>query len=341
MMKICKFLLFLLLPASLIYAQQDSALLEKIKNLDVSLTSLDESDEDLYEVSVSFQSFYDELSPDGEWILITKDEINQELNDGEGQSFSSSMQDNENGVFIWKPAANKEAGWHPYTNGKWVYTNQGWLWASDYNWGWAVYHYGRWWHSNNYGWVWLPGYVWAPAWVSWRIADEHIGWTPLSPKAKWKTDDGVTADNYKYNSKAEDWVFVKKSDFDNEITKNNVIDRKQNKELLMNSKKVLDIRRQNSRIINKGPDVSDIEKFTGRKINEKSIELQNRRVKTAVTDNDVKLYKESFKQYKKDAKGKISKIDKPKKFKKSPKIKKLIRKKIIERRRLPQRTIRP
>ncbi|RPI14111.1 MAG: hypothetical protein EHM58_17135 [Ignavibacteriae bacterium] len=331
MFKISKFLLFLLFPASLLFAQQDSALLEKIKNIDVSLTSLEEVDEDLYEVSVSFQSFYDELAADGEWIQISKEEINEDLLEGEGQSFSGFMQNDDEGVFIWKPAINKDADWHPFTNGKWVYTNQGWLWASDYKWGWAAYHYGRWWNSKNYGWVWLPGYVWAPAWVSWRISDEHIGWVPLSPKAKWKPEDGITTDNYNYKNKEADWVFVKKSDFDNDITKANIIDRKQNKELIKNSKKVLEIKKENSRMVNRGPDVNDIKKHTGRDIKEKIIDYKYQRNKPSIGINDVKLFKENFKKYEKDAKGKVNNLDKPKKYKKSLKIKMMLKKKFKER----------
>jgi hypothetical protein len=328
MFKINNFLLFLLLPVTLIYSQQDSALIEKIKNIDISLTSMDEADEDLYMITVSFQSFYDELSPDGEWILITKEEIDKDLIDGEGQSLSALMQDNEDGVFIWKPSDNSDADWHPYTNGKWIYTEQGWLWASDYKWGWAAYHYGRWWNSGKYGWVWLPGYVWAPAWVSWRVTENHIGWCPLSPKAKWKTSDGITSENYNYKNKTADWVFVKKSDFDKEISKSNIIDRKRNNDLINNSKRILELKRDNNRIVNKGPDVSDVQKHTGREIKKRIIDAQKEKNKPSISESDIKLYKENFKKIDKENKGRLKNIDKPKKFKKSPKIKRIIKKRI-------------
>jgi hypothetical protein len=110
---------------------EDSLLIEKIKNIDISLTSLEETEEDLYLNPVSFQTFYDELSPEGEWIQITKEEIEQELKDGNGQSYASYLQDDYEIVFIWRPKVNEE-DWKPYTNGKWVYTDQGWLWVSNY-----------------------------------------------------------------------------------------------------------------------------------------------------------------------------------------------------------------
>ncbi len=70
----------------------------------------------------------------------------------------------------------------PYaTNGNWMYTEAGWTWASDYNWGWAPFHYGRWFYENGYGWMWVPGSEWAPAWVSWSSGGDYYGWAPLGP----------------------------------------------------------------------------------------------------------------------------------------------------------------
>src|SRR5215471_11363299 len=81
---------------------------------------------------VTYQSFYDELSPYGHWI------------DYPGYGY------------VWMPAV--APGFRPYaTNGHWVYTNTGWAWASDYQWGWAAFHYGRWFFDGAYGWMWVPG----------------------------------------------------------------------------------------------------------------------------------------------------------------------------------------
>ena len=49
------------------------------------------------------------------------------------------------------------------------------------NWGWVVYHYGRWAFEPGIGWFWVPGEEWAPAWVNWRYGDEYVGWAPLPP----------------------------------------------------------------------------------------------------------------------------------------------------------------
>ena len=85
--------------------------------------------------------------------------------------------------FVWKPdTITSDPDWRPYTRGRWMYSDQGWTWASDEPFGWAVYHYGRWAMLEDHGWVWIPGDDWAPAWVSWRQSDDHIGWSPLPPE---------------------------------------------------------------------------------------------------------------------------------------------------------------
>jgi hypothetical protein len=73
-----------------------------------------------------------------------------------------------------------EPGFRPYySNGYWDYGPEGWEWMSDYEWGWAAFHYGRWELDNYYGWLWIPGYEWAPAWVSWSEGGEYYGWAPM------------------------------------------------------------------------------------------------------------------------------------------------------------------
>lgn len=122
---------------------------------------------------VSFQLFYDSLAPYGDWVDV----------DGYG--------------YCWQPRV--KSNWRPYSDGRWAYTEAGWTWVSNEDFGWATYHYGRWTKLRNRGWVWVPGYEWAPAWVSWRTNDEYIGWAPLPPEAVWNASQGfnVTVDaNY-------------------------------------------------------------------------------------------------------------------------------------------------
>lgn len=84
---------------------------------------------------------------------------------------------------VWRPYPTVVGNeFQPYSsNGSWVYTDVGWTWVSEWDWGWAPFHYGRWWLDDYYGWVWMPGYTWGPAWVSWRWGGGYIGWEPLTP----------------------------------------------------------------------------------------------------------------------------------------------------------------
>lgn len=106
------------------------------------------------EVSVNFSLFQNTLNPYGRWIN----------NPRYGQ------------VWIYS-----DPGFRPYyTDGHWEYTNYGWSWVSDYDWGWAPFHYGRWEYDPLYGgWMWIPGYDWGAAWVSWSEYDGYYGWAPL------------------------------------------------------------------------------------------------------------------------------------------------------------------
>ena len=79
---------------------------------------------------------------------------------------------------VWVP--HMYAGWRPYNDGRWLYTNGSYFWASYEPWGWAPYHYGRWDWSLDFGWYWIPGYTFAPAWVSWYDYGDYIGWCPLN-----------------------------------------------------------------------------------------------------------------------------------------------------------------
>jgi hypothetical protein len=127
---------------------------------------------------VSYQNFYDALSPYGEWI------------------------NNPEYGYVWMP--NVGPDFKPYaTDGNWVYTDEGWTWASNYSWGWAPFHYGRWFYEDGYGWMWIPGNEWAPAWVSWRRSPDYYGWAPLGPSVSVTVAVGGG-----YNPPAHYWCFV-------------------------------------------------------------------------------------------------------------------------------------
>jgi hypothetical protein len=70
----------------------------------------------------------------------------------------------------------------PYTtHGHWSESEVGWVFESDFPWGYAVFHYGRWLRDATHGWVWTPDTEWGAAWVDWRVGADRIGWMPMPP----------------------------------------------------------------------------------------------------------------------------------------------------------------
>ena len=100
--------------------------------------------------------FYDELAEYGAWVNYGK----------YGQ--------------VWYPTRVSE-NWRPYVDGRWVPSDDGWIFETDEPWGWATYHFGNWMPTEEYGWVWAPGSTWYPATAAWRTNDDYIGWAPVPP----------------------------------------------------------------------------------------------------------------------------------------------------------------
>jgi hypothetical protein len=154
--------------------------------------------------TVSYQSFYDGLAPYGNWINYP----------GYG--------------YVWMPNAGPD--FMPYnTNGNWIYTEAGWTWASNYSWGWAPFHYGRWFYEGGYGWMWVPGNEWAPAWVSWRGGNDYYGWAPLGPNVSIDIALGS------YNPPANYWNFVPRRYMGSAQWHNYYVDRSRNVTIINNT----------------------------------------------------------------------------------------------------------
>jgi hypothetical protein len=92
---------------------------------------------------------------------------------------------------VWVPSREVVGtDFAPYvTAGHWALTDgDEWMWVSDYDWGWAPFHYGRWIWISGRGWAWIPGRVYAPAWVVWRTGyydGYYVGWAAMPPTWYW------------------------------------------------------------------------------------------------------------------------------------------------------------
>jgi hypothetical protein len=195
---------------------------------------------------ISAQIFYDELSPYGHWVH------------------------NRQYDFVWIP--NVGRNFHPYaTNGRWIMTEYGWTWLSDYRWGWAPFHYGRWDYDPYYGWIWFPGYEWAPAWVEWRAGDGYYGWAPLKPGM----DFGRNL--YGRNFDPELWIFIRGKDFGRSDIARHLLRGSSNREIIRSTRIISNTYTDNQRevIYNAGPDPNDIRQATGRRFSRFSVRESN------------------------------------------------------------------
>jgi hypothetical protein len=190
------------------------------------------------QISVSY--FYDSLAPDGEWF-----------------------QDATYG-WCWTPYDLTE-DWRPYSDGHWEYTDYGWSWASNEPWGWATYHYGRWFFDDSYGWAWVPGTEWAPAWVAWRYGDDYVGWAPLPPTANWDASSGLAfADPSVIPT--DEWCFVPRQHVLDVSIRMQVTSVGRNVTLLERSRDATRFEVRGGRPANVGIDVVQVESSIGRPV---------------------------------------------------------------------------
>ncbi len=180
--------------------------------------------------------FYTALDPYGDW-----DEV-----EGYGP------------VFLPREA-QQDRNWRPYTDGEWVRSEQGWTWRSNEPHGWATSHYGRWVRHLREGWMWVPGSEWAPAWVSWRKSETHIGWAPLPPEAYSGRGFNSSVDEY-YDIGARNYNFVPRERFGAGRTYvGRIVDTERNVTIIQNTVNVTNITYRgtgnNAMIVNEGPDM--------------------------------------------------------------------------------------
>ncbi len=102
----------------------------------------------------------------------------------------------------------------PYTSGRWLYTEYGWMWKGTRPHSWATEHYGFWKRGANKVWSWYPGPFWLPETIEIRQTPDYIGWRSA------EVDDSgnfVEAPIDRY-TKFDEWSFVTHAQFANPIT---------------------------------------------------------------------------------------------------------------------------
>ena len=208
---------------------------------------------------ISLQTFYDELSPYGVWI-----------------------QDPEYG-YVWRPDVDQEEFRPYYTNGRWVMTEYGNTWVSEYDWGWAPFHYGRWILNRYSQWIWIPDTTWGPAWVSWRSGGGYYGWAPLSPGINININFGGG-----YHIPNSWWVFVPQRNIYYDRFPRYHGNRNVN---IYNQTTIINYTGQRSRnTYYTGPRRDDIRRATNRDVRIYNVNRTDRSRRSSISNNTVNIY---------------------------------------------------
>jgi hypothetical protein len=212
--------------------------------------------------SITYQTFYDELSPYGTWI------------------------DYPSYGHVWNPRV--EGDFRPYaTNGYWNYSDEGWAWMSGYNWGWAPFHYGRWLYDNNYGWLWLPGYDWSPAWVTWGFVDDDYCWAPLMPEVNvgmqfggWRPHD------FYWNVCPRDHIYDR--NLGGVLQRPGTVNNISSRVTIINNFNTTNVHNQ---YYAKGPNVKDVEQYTHHTVTPVAIKPVNTIGDVKHEGNEMRVYR--------------------------------------------------
>ncbi|MBO0938341.1 hypothetical protein J2I47_17450 [Fibrella sp. HMF5335] len=201
--------------------------------------------------------FYANLSPYGQWV-----------------------QTPEYGT-VWIPNAGPD--FQPYaSNGHWVVTEYGNTWVSDYPWGWAPFHYGRWYQDRYRGWAWVPGNDWGPAWVSWRSGGGYYGWAPLGP--------GLNV-NVNITIPAPYWTFVPQAYITSPRLYSYCVPRQRVYNVYQSTTIINNIYRVNNREYAYGPRREEIEQVTRRSVPVYRVENAGRPGRDEVRGDVVGIYR--------------------------------------------------
>lgn len=212
-------------------------------------------------VDVGF--FYGELSPYGEWVR------------------------HPNYGWVWFPR-NVQAGWRPYSIGRWVQSDYGWTWVSYEPFGWATYHYGRWTWDRYVGWLWVPGTDWAPAWVAWQQGNGYIGWAPLPPAVGFDMHVGIQLGGFSLSVgiAPRNYAFVEERRFLDSRIGGYIEPEARNVTIIHNTTNITNYTVVNNRVINVGVPLDRVERATGRRAQRLRV-AQATNARESVVDRDV------------------------------------------------------
>jgi hypothetical protein len=208
--------------------------------------------------------FYDRLSPYGSWI------------------------DYNPYGYVWVPR-HMGYNWRPYSEGRWVWTDYGWTWISDEEWGDIPFHYGRWGMDNDIGWYWVPGTDWGPAWVTWRSNAQYMGWAPLPPGVRFGV--GINFNTQAFDIPFNFWIFIQGSHFQDRDINHYVLPYERNRTIVNYTTIHNNIYMQNDRIVNEGIRPEDVRRMTGRDVPRYGVQNAPQPGRTRVVGQEVQIFR--------------------------------------------------
>lgn len=221
-----------------------------------------------YSLGLDVSYFYEYLSPHGIWV-------------------SHSPYG-----YVWIPQIDRY-GWRPYTYGRWVWTDFGWTWISQFKWGWTPFHYGRWGWDEYLGWFWVPNNVWGPAWVTWRKGSHYIGWAPIPPEVRFVKGIGIRS--LPFSLHGSYWVFVEGRNFYDARLYRYVLPRERNLIIINYTIVKTNIVVRDNRIINSGIDIDHIQRVSRQKISKHELQDASRPGQSKVRIGKLEVYRPTVK----------------------------------------------
>ncbi|MFW6139971.1 MAG: DUF6600 domain-containing protein [Acidobacteriota bacterium] len=222
---------------------------------------------DRYDTDWDMSQVYDYLSPYGYWT-----------------HYSSYG-------YVWVPS-DIRYNWRPYTNGRWVWSDYGWMWVSNYRWGWIPFHYGRWGYDSRLGWFWVPGDVWSPAWVSWRYSRLYIGWAPIPPGVPFVPGTGVVLRGRTIPHRY--WVFMQSRYFNQRNMRSYTLPYERNSALINLTVQKTSLQMRGNRVSNLGLDVNYVENVTQSRMRKYELKESRRAGPTRIERDNITIYSPRF-----------------------------------------------
>jgi hypothetical protein len=217
--------------------------------------------------AVGVDFFYSNLAPYGYWI------------------------DRPSYGWVWVPRHVRH-GWRPYSSGRWVYTDYGWTWVSSEPYGWATYHYGRWYNDPDYGYEWVPGTDWGPAWVSWQQGGGYLGWAALPPDVGWNAGAGLAYGGVDLSiGLAPHYCFVPERNFLAANVGTFIVPPERNLAIIRNTTNFTNYTVEGGRVFNRGVAVDRIQQVTGQPVRQFRLAAASDPRTARVSGNSVAMFR--------------------------------------------------